>query len=202
MSNIIDNSFLEHQQLTGITLSKCYKDIEMAGEYLKKIFNPDPSKTNFPISGNKLLIFGNGGSASDSQHIAAEFTNRFTINRKPLPAIALTTDTSALTAISNDFKFNMIFSKQIEALGKEGDVAIGISTSGTSPNVIRGLSKAKDLNMRTILLTSHKIDSSTFDITIRVPSDNTARIQEMHILIGHILCQIVDELYKDDVKSN
>jgi len=202
MSKIIVKSFWDHRDITHLTLEKCQDDIEMAGELLKKIFHPDPSKTNYPISGNKLLIFGNGGSASDSQHIAAEFTNRFEVNRKPLPAIALTTDTSALTAISNDFKFNMIFSKQIEALGKEGDVAIGISTSGTSPNVIRGLSIAKRMNIKTILLTSHKIKSSLFDVTIKVPLKNTARIQEMHILIGHILCSIVDDLYKDENKSN
>jgi len=200
--SIIDEIFLEHEKLTSLTMVHCHNDILKAGELLKVIFNPNPQKRSYPITRRKLFLFGNGGSAADAQHIAAEFTNRFSIDREPLPAIALTTDTSALTAITNDFSYNEIFSKQIRALGNDSDVAIGISTSGTSPNVNSALKLAKYMNMKTILLTSTKIPNSICDITIRVPSDDTARIQEMHILIGHILCKIIDDLYEKTNISN
>ncbi len=146
-------------------------------------------------SGRKLLLFGNGGSAADSQHIAAEFMNRFLIERPPLPAIALTTDTSILTSISNDYAFEEVFSKQIKALGKKGDIAIGISTSGNSANVIKGFRVAKKLGMVTIALTAEggKIASNA-DIALSVPSKSTPRIQEAHIAIGHILCDLTDTL--------
>lgn len=146
-------------------------------------------------TGRKILLFGNGGSAADSQHIAAEFMNRFLIERPPLPAIALTTDTSILTSISNDYAFDEVFSKQIKALGKKGDIAVGISTSGNSANVLKGFRVAKKLGMVTIALTAEggKIASNA-DIALAVPSKSTPRIQEAHIAIGHILCDLTDTI--------
>jgi len=147
--------------------------------------------------GNKILLFGNGGSASDAQHIAAEFTGRFVKNRQSLPAIALTTDTSALTAIGNDYGFEAIFARQLEGLAKPGDVVIGISTSGNSPNVLKGLETAKKNGCKVIGLSGRDGGSMTAlcDINLIIPSDSTARIQEMHILIGHIICSSIDDLY-------
>jgi len=146
-------------------------------------------------SGRKLLLFGNGGSAADSQHIAAEFMNRFLIERPPLPAIALTTDTSILTSISNDYAFDEVFSKQIKALGKKGDIALGITTSGNSANVIKGLRVAKKMSMVTIILASEGGKAAAnADIALLVPSRSTPRIQEAHIAIGHILCELTDTL--------
>jgi D-sedoheptulose 7-phosphate isomerase len=144
--------------------------------------------------GNKLLIFGNGGSASDAQHIAAELVGRFVKDRVALPAIALTTDTSILTADSNDYGYENVFSRQIEALSKPGDVVIGISTSGNSPNVVKALEVARILNCHTIGLSGRDGGEikEIADINIIVPSSDTARIQEMHILIGHLLCEALD----------
>ncbi len=146
-------------------------------------------------AGRKVLLFGNGGSAADCQHIAAEFMNRFQIERPPLPAIALTTDTSILTSVSNDYAFDEVFSKQIKALGKKGDIALGISTSGNSANVIKAFRVAKKIAMTTIALTGEggKI-AGIADIALAVPSRSTPRIQEAHIAIGHILCDLTDTL--------
>jgi D-sedoheptulose 7-phosphate isomerase len=143
----------------------------------------------------KILLFGNGGSAADAQHIAAELSGRYKKERRGLPALALTTDTSALTAISNDYGFDYMFSRQVEALANEGDTVIGISTSGNSKNVLVGLVQAKKMNCNVIGLTGNNGGeiSSLADINIIVPSNNTARIQEMHILIGHIWCQIIED---------
>ena len=144
-------------------------------------------------SGHKLLLFGNGGSAADAQHIAAEFINRFRIERPPLAALALTTDTSILTSIGNDYSFDDIFSKQILALGRAGDVAIGISTSGNSKNVIKAIEAAKDKGLFTIVFTGRGGNlSSMADMVFAVESDVTARIQEVHITLGHIICELVD----------
>ncbi|HIQ49336.1 MAG TPA: SIS domain-containing protein [Aquifex aeolicus] len=146
--------------------------------------------------GNKVLLFGNGGSAADAQHIAAEIVGRFKRERKALPAIALTTDTSVLTALGNDYGFETIFERQIEALCMPGDIAIGITTSGNSENVIRGLKKAHDLGATTVAFTGRdggkvaKIAHYTFI----VPSYETPRIQECHITLGHALCELIDEL--------
>jgi D-sedoheptulose 7-phosphate isomerase len=147
-------------------------------------------------SGNKLLLFGNGGSAADAQHIAAEFTNRFLIERPPLPALALTTDTSALTAIGNDYDYSQIFVKQLQALGKPGDIALAISTSGNSPNVLAAIETCKQLNISTIGLTGGNggkmVDQ--VDYLLRVSEGkNSPRIQETHILVGHVICDIVDQ---------
>jgi D-sedoheptulose 7-phosphate isomerase len=146
------------------------------------------------VDGKKLIIFGNGGSAADAQHIAAELTGRYKSERRGLPAIALTTDTSALTAIANDYGYKNVFSRQVEALAKKGDVVLGISTSGNSKNVIKALKKAKKLGCKTIGLSGKDGGkmSDICDINIVVPSNDTPRIQEMHILIGHIICQSVD----------
>lgn len=142
----------------------------------------------------KLLLFGNGGSASDAQHLAAEFVGRYANDRSPLAAIALTTDTSALTAIGNDYGFEQVFARQIRALGRRGDVAIAISTSGRSRNVIVGVEAAREAGLTTIALTGGdggKL-AQIVDIAVVVPSDVTARIQECHITIGHVLCEYVD----------
>jgi D-sedoheptulose 7-phosphate isomerase len=146
-------------------------------------------------SGHKILIFGNGGSAADAQHITAEFVNRFEIERLPLAAIALTTDTSIITSIGNDYHFDEIFSKQIKALGKKDDIAWGISTSGNSKNVIQAINAAKNIGISTIGLTGRggKLAESA-DLVFSVESDVTARIQEAHITLGHILCDLVDRI--------
>ena len=146
-------------------------------------------------AGNKILIFGNGGSAADAQHIAAEFVNRFQIERPPLAALALTTDTSILTSIGNDYDFSDIFSKQIRALGKKGDIALGISTSGHSPNVVKGILDAKQIGLFTIGLTGPggKL-SECADLLLSVDTKTTARVQECHILVGHLLCDLVDRI--------
>ena len=146
-------------------------------------------------SGNKLLLFGNGGSAADAQHIAAELVNRFRIERPPLPAIALTTDTSILTSIANDYDYTETFAKQIRALGKEGDVALAISTSGNAANVLAAIDVCKQLKITTIGLTGGKGGKMVgkVDYLLRVSeTQNTARIQETHILIDHVICELVD----------
>ena len=144
---------------------------------------------------HKILIAGNGGSAADSQHLAAEFVNRFNFDRPGLPAIALTTDTSILTSVSNDSGFNMLFSRQIEALGMEGDLFLGLSTSGNSPNIIEALSVCRKEKIFSIGLSGSDGGKmkDLCDICIMVPSDETPRIQEAHILIGHIICSLVEE---------
>ena len=146
-------------------------------------------------SGHKILIFGNGGSAADAQHIAAEFVNRFQIERPPLAALALTTDTSIITSIGNDYHFDEIFSKQIKALGKKDDVAIGISTSGNSKNVIQAIHAAGKIGMVTIGLTGRGgALAQCADLVFSVKSDITARVQEAHIILGHILCDLVERI--------
>ena len=145
--------------------------------------------------GNKLLLFGNGGSAADAQHIAAEFVNRFRIERPPLPAIALTTDSSALTSIANDYDYSQVFAKQVTALGKAGDVALAISTSGNAANVLAAIQACKKLKITTIGLTGGsggKMAGQVDHLLSVSEGRNTARIQETHILIGHVICELVD----------
>jgi len=144
--------------------------------------------------GNKLMLFGNGGSAADSQHIAAEFVGRFAFDRPALPALALSVNTSCVTAIGNDYGFDLVFSRQIEALGRAGDMAIGISTSGNSPNVLKGLETAKKMGIHTVALagyTGGKMKGAA-DFCICAPSNETPRIQECHILIGHIISELAE----------
>lgn len=151
-------------------------------------------------NGGKLIVFGNGGSAADAQHLSAELVGRYRQDRKAFPAIALTTDSSALTSISNDYGFDTIFSRQLEALGKPGDVVVAISTSGNSPNVLQALATAKKLGITSIGLTGKsggKLRSSV-DVCLTVPSDSTPRIQEAHSLIIHILSGIVEDSMVSD----
>ncbi len=151
-------------------------------------------------NGGKLLIFGNGGSAADSQHLAAEFVNRYLIERAPLPAIALTTDTSVLTAVGNDYDFTEIFEKQIKALGKKGDTVLGISTSGSSKNVIKGLVMAKSMGLTTIGLGGPASSPmcELCDFYIAISGSVTPRIQETQLIVEHILVELVDsELFAD-----
>jgi len=149
------------------------------------------------LAGRKVLLCGNGGSAADAQHIAAELVGRFVVERRPLAAIALTTDTSALTAIANDYGYEHVFSRQVDALGSDGDVLIAITTSGTSKNVVAAVAAARARNMKVIGLTGGK--GAAFvagcDAGVAVPSTVTARIQECHIVIGHLWCEIVDEAF-------
>jgi D-sedoheptulose 7-phosphate isomerase len=147
-------------------------------------------------AGHKLLLFGNGGSASDAQHIAAEFVNRFQIDRPALPAIALTTDTSALTSIGNDSDFKEVFARQLKALGREGDVAIAISTSGNSPNVIRAVQAAREIPVQVIAFTGRDGGqlARLSNIALVVPSESVSHIQESHITAGHVICELVDRI--------
>jgi len=194
--NAARNCFANHLIAVNETImnTNIFQDISIATQAIIKCFNQKQM--------GRVFIFGNGGSAADAQHLAAEFTNRFTIERKPLPMIALTTDTSALTAISNDYSFRQVFSKQLEALARPGDVAIGISTSGNSTNISEALKISKDIGCYNILMTGKttqefrdKVD--IVDLILEVDSTDTARIQECHILIGHTLCQLIDNAVSD-----
>jgi D-sedoheptulose 7-phosphate isomerase len=148
------------------------------------------------LSGGKVLIFGNGGSAADAQHLAAEFVNRFQVERPPLAALALTTDTSVLTSIGNDYGFLEVFAKQVRALGRPGDVAWGISTSGSSANVVEALKAARELGLKTLALSGGDGGpvAAQAEVALIVPSNSTPRIQEVHLTIGHVLCDLVDYL--------
>lgn len=166
---------------------------------IEKVFTAAEMIAGALKSGHKLLIAGNGGSAADAQHIAAEFVCRFYFDRPALPAVALSVDTSVLTATGNDYGFLNIFSRQIEALGCEEDIFLAISTSGNSPNIIKALEAAKKMKIKTILLTgakdSHGAQKS--DLCIKVPSEETPKIQESHIMLGHIICAIAEkEMFK------
>lgn len=144
--------------------------------------------------GGKVFFFGNGGSAADAQHLAAEFTGRYLKERRPLPALALSVNSSSLTAIGNDYGFEQVFARQLEALGKEGDVAVGITTSGNSPNVVKALEMARAKSIFAVALTGapgEKADRIA-DCSICIPSNETPRIQECHILTGHLICEIVE----------
>jgi len=147
-------------------------------------------------SGHKILIFGNGGSAADAQHLAAEFTNRMLLDRPPLPAIALTTDTSALTSIANDYGYNDVFAKQVMALGQRGDVAVAISTSGNSPNVLSALRVCRDKGIHTVGLTGRDGGQIAREVDYALNVDattKTPRIQETHIVAGHVICELVED---------
>ncbi len=184
MEDIILKRFKESSKVKALFLK----------ENLPKLLDVIKSVSHAFESGNKIFFFGNGGSAADAQHLAAEFVNRYVMDRPPLPAIALTTDTSILTSVSNDLAFDEIFAKQLRALGKEGDVAIGISTSGTSPNIIKAFEVAKEMGIKRVALTGNNggVISKMADFSLVVPSTSTPRIQEVHILIGHILCEMVE----------
>ena len=185
MQKIIQARFEEHLEVANAVMqSDILVQIERVASVIKIAL----------ANGKKVLFCGNGGSAADSQHLAAEFVGRFQKERQGLPAIALTVDTSILTAVSNDYGFNKVFVRQVEALGNEGDVLVGISTSGTSPNVLAAVELAKAKGMYCVGMTAAngaKL-AELCDECIAVPAKVTARAQEMHILIGHILCELVD----------
>ncbi|MCK5517720.1 MAG: SIS domain-containing protein [Desulfobulbaceae bacterium] len=148
--------------------------------------------------GGKILLFGNGGSAADAQHMAAELVSRFLINRRPMAAIAFTTDTSIITAIANDYSFDEVFSKQMQALGKPEDLALGISTSGASVNVIKAIEVAREIGMRTAVLTGGLAGDGgelgkVADLTLNVPAAKTQHIQEVHLWVEHLLCELVEK---------
>jgi D-sedoheptulose 7-phosphate isomerase len=184
MHKLLNTIFKEHISVAELTLSVLSERIEDTGRIICKALK----------NGNKIFLFGNGGSAGDAQHIAAELMGRFLKERRGLPAIALTTDTSVLTAISNDYGYGHVFRRQVEALAAGGDVLIGISTSGNSENVVLALNEGKKLGCHLIGLSGRDggIMNEVCDINLVVPSKVTARIQEMHITIGHILCELVD----------
>lgn len=184
MQSIINFEFEQHLKISQSTYTSIGTSLEVAAKLCIESLK----------NGGKILIFGNGGSAADAQHIAAELVGRYKVTRTGLAAIALTTDTSVLTSISNDYGYEYVFNRQIEALANKGDVAIGISTSGTSGNVMNALTLAKDMGCITIGfsgLNSQKM-RTLCDVTLAVPSEDTPRIQEMHIVIGHIICHLVD----------
>jgi len=184
MKNIVERSFVESMEAKRRCLEDNSELLIRAATVIVDAFSNE----------SKLMIFGNGGSAADAQHIAAEFVNRFMIERPPLPAMALTTDTSILTSVGNDYDFDDIFSKQIKALGMEGDVAWGISTGGESANVLAGLRVARDRGLRTIGMTGSSDGkmSEFVQVLLKVDATNTARIQECHITMAHIICELVD----------
>ncbi len=184
-NNSILNSLNQHQEVFDKIISENIEAIENCAELLFQTFK----------SGGKVLIFGNGGSAADAQHIAAEFVGRYETERRALPAIALTTDTSALTALANDYGFERIFARQVEALAREGDCLIAISTSGNSPNIIAAVMKGRSIGCQIIGLTgaNGKKLASLCDASVLVPSERTARIQEAHITVAHIWCELVDQ---------
>lgn len=174
--------------------------IEVKGEFIKthseKIVQAVQITALALKNGNKLLFFGNGGSACDASHLAAEFVNRFKIERPGLPALALATDMAVVTSISNDYEYAEIFSRQVRTLGQSGDIAFAITTSGNSANVVRGVQAAKEKGIRTIGFTGGTGGKLVplVDMAFIVPSKNTARIQETHITLGHVICELVDEL--------
>jgi len=185
MQSIIKHEFSEHIKASQNTLDSIADQIETASKIC----------INSLKNGGKILIIGNGGSAADAQHIAAELVGRYKTERKGLPAIALTTDTSAITSIANDYGFLHVFVRQVEALAHKDDVVIGISTGGTSPNVVNALTAANKLDCKTIGLSGK--DGGDFnalcDVNLVVNSDDTPRIQEMHILIGHTICHLIEQ---------
>ncbi len=187
IKELFDDALREHRKVIG-GLEAFYPAIEEIASKMSETLK----------MGNKIMLCGNGGSAADAQHIATEFIVRFRgdFNRRSLPAIALTTDTSLLTACANDYGYDEVFKRQVEGLGNEGDLLIGISTSGNSPNVFKALEYANEQNINTVLLAGRdggKI-AKIARYSIIIPHKDTARIQEAHITVGHILCRITEEL--------
>src|ERR1700742_3327924 len=184
MNKLVTEELNDHQNIIQKVIATLSGDIETACNMI----------TSTLKNGNKVLLAGNGGSAADAQHIAAELSGRFVKHRKAFPGIALTVDTSALTAIANDYGYHHVFSRQVEALAQAGDLFIGISTSGNSQGILNAFESAKKLNCKTLGLSGRDGGkmNGLCDLNVVVPSNITARIQEMHILIGHILCKAVD----------
>jgi D-sedoheptulose 7-phosphate isomerase len=187
MKNLIETELTSHRETIDKVIGTLKPVIEKACR-----LSIDTLK-----NGNKILFFGNGGSAADAQHLAAELSGRYKKERRGLPGIALTTDTSVLTAIGNDYEYDYIFERQVEAIANAGDLLIGISSTGNSGNIIRAFNKGKELKCSRLGFSGKgggKMNECS-DINIIVPSDITARVQEMHILIGHIICQAIDNEY-------
>jgi D-sedoheptulose 7-phosphate isomerase len=190
------------KMLNDLVLDRIQRSIEVKQALLKDgSFREQVTRAALEIvkslrAGGKILFFGNGGSAADAQHLAAEFTGRYLKERRALPALALHGNSSAVTAIGNDYGFDLVFARQLEAFGKEGDVAVGISTSGNSRNVLRALEVAKSKGIFTVALTggSGGLMKKLADCTLCIPSQETPRIQECHILTGHIICEIAEEM--------
>jgi len=187
MKTLLSTNLMQSIMAKEAFVKEAAEDIIRLTEWIREVFE----------DGGKLLIFGNGGSAADAQHLAAEFVNRFLINRRPLPALALTTDTSVLTSIANDFSYDLVFVKQIQALGKPEDLALGISTSGTSANVVKAMAAARDIGMKTVALTGGTTRpggdlAAICDLVLNVPSDSTPHIQETHLWLEHVVCEIVE----------
>lgn len=189
MQSIIQFEFEEHLKTAQATLELIGNSLEIASKFCIDSLN----------QGGKILIFGNGGSAADAQHIAAELVGRYKVERKGLAAIALTTDTSVLTCIGNDYGYDRVFDRQVEALANKGDIVIGISTGGGSANVISALALAKELDCKTIGLSGRGGGemNELCDVNLVVPAEDTPRIQEMHIVIGHTLCHLIDQAFSE-----
>jgi len=186
IKDILLESIQVKEELLRTNIGKIIEITDMITDSLKK--------------NGKVILFGNGGSASDSQHLAAELVGKFKKDRRALPAIALTTNTAILTSLANDYGYEIVFAKQVEALGQKNDVAIGISTSGKAKNVVLGIKQAKKMGLKTIVLTGADGGelAKLADISLVVPSSVTARIQEAHITIGHIICEMVEQdLFKN-----
>ena len=189
MKSIIEFEFNEHLKTAQATLDYIAKPLEIAANLCIESLK----------NGGKILIFGNGGSAADAQHFAAELVGRYKVERKGLAAIALTTDTSALTSIGNDYGYKHVFDRQVEALANKGDVVIGISTGGSSGNVISALTLANELGCKSIGFSGRDGGEMNIicDINLVVPAEDTPRIQEMHIVIGHTICHLIDQKFKE-----
>ncbi len=184
MKQTIKDEFTSHLEAINTVINTMEEKLEAASALAVETLK----------NGNKILLCGNGGSAADAQHIAAELTGRYKTERRGLPGIALTTDTSALTAIGNDYGYDRVFDRQVEALANKGDLLIGISTSGNSKNIINALKVAREMGCKTLGLSGRDggAMNELCDVNLVVPSNNTPRIQEMHILFGHTICQIID----------
>ncbi len=184
MKNVIENEFEAHLETILKVKKSMTEPLQKASALIVETLK----------NGNKVLFFGNGGSAADAQHIAAELTGRYKTERRGLPGIALTTDTSALTAIGNDYGYDRVFDRQVEALAQKGDLLFGISTSGNSKNVINAFKLGQELGCKIVGMSGRDggAMNNYCDVNLVVPSDDTPRIQEMHILFGHTICQIID----------
>lgn len=185
MNTRIAANFNEHIEVIQKSLEVCGISIDIAGVWCLETI----------LGGQKIFFCGNGGSAADADHLAAEFTGKYQVHRRGLPAISLSSDSSAITSIGNDYGFDQVFARQLEALGKPGDLLVAISTSGNSPNVCKAVEKAREMDIKTIALTGRNGGQLTAlaDLSVVIPSDVTSRIQEAHILIGHIWCNYVEQ---------
>lgn len=190
-AGLLARSLEEHMEAMQALLDSRLEEIAAAGSLIWQALN----------AGNKVLLCGNGGSAADAQHIAAELVGRYELHRRAFPAISLTTDTSALTALSNDYGYEEVFARQVEALAAMGDVLIAISTSGKSPSVVKAADQARAMGCKTIALTgcSGEPLASHCDLGVVVPSNRTSRVQEAHITIGHLWCELIDKALEENV---